>query len=160
VRRIEVDRRPAGGIASARPWAVASIGYALAVSVGSLWPFKYERDHRYVAEKIFSEQNLVPFLYTTSLFDVVRTVSLFVPLGYLLQYMTAALFPRSSRWKTVVLSGVLCAGQSALMEISQTICVSRYFDMTDVLLALAGGVIGATLAGTQPARADRSDRRA
>ncbi|MGD8413052.1 MAG: VanZ family protein [Candidatus Latescibacterota bacterium] len=160
VRGIEVDTRPAAGIASARPWVVASIGYALAVAVASLWPFNYERDHRYVASKMFSEQNRVPFLYTTSVMDVVRTTSLFVPLGYLVQFMTASVFPRSSRWKTIILSAVVCAGLSALMEYSQTICVGRYFDMTDVVLAFAGGMIGAALAGTQPARPAKTARRA
>jgi len=155
-RRITIvaDRR--AGRPVWRIWALAATAYALAVSVLSLSPFAFEQDHRGVALKIFSERNLVPFRYTTSALDVVRTAFLFVPLGFLVFYLLRAISPVLLRWKAIVLSGVVCAGFSTLMELSQTIAVGRYFDATDIVLALLGGACGAVLEGVIRARTSRT----
>jgi glycopeptide antibiotics resistance protein len=155
VRGINITVAPRGGLPVWRSWAVAVIAYVLAVSLLSLLPFDFERDHRGVALKIFSERNLVPFRYTTSALDVVRTAFLFVPLGFLVFYLLRAISPVSSGRKAIVLSGVVCAGFSTLMEVSQTIAVGRYADATDIVLALVGGTCGAVLARILHARTAR-----
>ena len=126
-RARRIDTAAAGPADSQRwrAWAVVLIAYALAIAVLSLWPFDFVRDHRAVAAKIFSERNLVPFMYTSSAADVLRTAGIFVPLGFLASYLLSSVAPGTSRGKVIVLSAVWCAGISTLMELSQTLCVGR-----------------------------------
>jgi glycopeptide antibiotics resistance protein len=125
---------------------LAAASYALALALMSLWPFEFEIDHRFAADKIFGDLNLVPFRYTTSMWDVARTAGAFVPLGFLISYLLIEVAPGMRREKTIVSSAVLCAVFSVFVEFSQTICVGRFFDATDVVLALLGGFCGAALA--------------
>jgi len=113
----------------------------MAIVVLSLWPFEFETDHRTVAQKMFNDRNMVPFRYTTSVWAAVA----FVPLGLLLAHLIMDFAPKASTKKLIVLSGLICVALSIFTQFSQTICVGRYFDATDVVLALIGGAAGAAL---------------
>ena len=124
---------------------IALIASALLILLLSLWPFHFEFDHRAVAEKIFHERNVVPFRYTTGAWHLVSTAVAFVPLGFLLSSLLLESPRPVAAKKLILLSGLICACVSLLTEHLQSICVGRYFDVTGVLLALVGGVLGSLL---------------
>jgi len=124
---------------------IVLIAYTLVIVVISLWPFDFEIDHRTVAEKIFKQRNMLPFRYNTDVLDGLATAGAFLPLGFLLTYLSIEFAPRIPAKKLTVWSGLTCAVTAMFIAFLRTICVGRYFDATVVVLALIGGAVGAAL---------------
>ena len=51
------------------------------------------------------------------------------------------------RLKAALIAGVVCGLFATFTELSQAICVGRYIDITDILLAGSGGLSGAVMLG-------------
>ena len=134
-----------------RPLVVALVGYALVIAFFAWSPFNFETDPKTVARKIIYESNLIPFrehFDTRSLasaVDIVKETGLFVPFGLLLSLLMLEIRPGLPRMKAALLTGVISAGFATVTELSQAVCVDRYIDITDILLAGFGGVCGAVL---------------
>ncbi len=132
-----------------RPLAVASIGYGLVILFFAWSPFRFELDPVTVANKVLHDSNIIPFkehFSTRSLasaVDIVKEALLFVPLGVLLSFLLSELVPSMQRLKIALIAGVICGLFATFTELSQAICVRRYIDITDILLAGFGGLCGA-----------------
>ena len=66
-----------------------------------------------------------------------------VPLGVLLSFLLKEIAPAMPRLKVAVIVGGICGVFATFTELSQAICVRRYIDITDILLAGFGGLCGA-----------------
>jgi len=134
-----------------RPLAVASIGYGLVILFFAWSPFRFELDPVTVANKVLHDSNIIPFkehFSTRSLgsaIDIVKEVLLFVPLGVLLSFLLHDIKPSIPRLKAALIVGIVCGLFATFTELSQAICVRRYIDITDILLAGSGGLSGAIM---------------
>ncbi len=134
-----------------RSLAVALAGYGLVVTFFAWSPFDFEINPRIVFGKIIYESNLIPFkehFATRSLssaLDIVKEAGIFLPFGILISFLICEIMPDSARWKVVLLTGVFCAAFATFTELSQSVCIGRYIDLTDILLAGFGGACGAVL---------------
>ncbi len=122
-----------------RPAALL-VAYASVLALWSLRPFLPELDGRAIAEKL-AIGRLVPLvayrervdLFTTA--DVAIPALQFLPLGALL-----AVWPVR---RSGPLSGILPAAYLAVaFETSQIVVSGRYFDVTDILVAIAAAALG------------------
>jgi glycopeptide antibiotics resistance protein len=151
VQNVEAAREHADEGTRWRSLTVALIAYAIVIALFAWSPFHFETDHKTVAKKILYESNAIPFkehFSTRSLssaVDIVKEVGIFVPLGVLIAYLLLGILPRLTRWQVVVVTGVICMAYATFVELSQAVCVGRFIDATDVLLAGFGGVCGAVL---------------
>jgi len=134
-----------------RPLAVALTGYALVIVFFAWSPFRFEIDPKTVALKVLHDSNLFPFREHFSVrslgsaIDIVKETGLFVPFGLLFSLLILELRPEIPRMKLALLAGVASAGFATLTELSQAVCIGRYIDVTDILLAGFGGLCGAIL---------------
>jgi glycopeptide antibiotics resistance protein len=134
-----------------RPLVVALVGYALVIAFFAWSPFKFETDPKSVALKIIHDSNIVPFrehFATRSLasaIDIVKETGLFVPFGLLLSLLLIEIRPDVPRTTVVLWAGVASACFATVTELSQSVCIGRYVDATDVLLGGFGGLCGAML---------------
>jgi glycopeptide antibiotics resistance protein len=134
-----------------RPLVVALVGYALVIGFFAWSPFNFETDLRAVARKVIYESNLVPLrehFGTRSLasaVDIVKETGLFVPFGLLLSLLVFEIRPGLPRMNAALLTGVISAGFATVTELSQAVCIGRFIDVTDILLAGFGGLCGAVL---------------
>lgn len=149
-----------------RPLAVAAIGYCLVILFFAWSPFRFELDLRTVAGKVLHETNIFPFrehFATRSLasaVDIVKETLLFVPLGVLLAYMFREAAPSMSRRNAILLTTVVSGLFATFTELSQAVCVGRFIDVTDILLAGFGGLCGAVMQGAlRPSSAGRGRER-
>jgi len=134
-----------------RPLVVALLGYALVIAFFAWSPFDFEIDPKTVARKIIYESNLIPFREhfavrsLGSAVDIVKETGLFVPFGLLLSLMLMEIRPGLPRLRTALLTGIISAGFATITELSQAVCIGRFVDVTDILLAGCGGLCGAVL---------------
>jgi glycopeptide antibiotics resistance protein len=77
--------------------------------------------------------------------DLVKETGIFVPLGLLITFLVFSYRPAFSRLKGFVLSGTGCFIFALLIELSQAVCLGRYVDVTDAILAGFGGISGSAL---------------
>jgi glycopeptide antibiotics resistance protein len=141
---------------SGKAWSpafIALIGYGLVILFFTWSPFHFEGDPTTVAKKIIYDSNLVPFKEhfeardISAAVDIVKEAGLFAPFGILMSYLLVAIRPSARRWKIVLLSAAGCVVFATFTELSQAVCVDRYIDITDILLAGFGGLCGAMLLG-------------
>lgn len=69
------------------------------------------------------------------LLNVVGNVAAFIPCGFFLPIVSR----RSRRWYNAIL---ICFGLSLCIEVTQLVCKVGSFDVDDLLLNTAGGIIG------------------
>lgn len=131
-------------------------------------PYDLETDVAVVIRKLREETNWVPFRVHFDLHsmvaarDLIEETGQLAPLGLLIVLLARALRrqppPEAGReraashgggpWRRsveVILAGGACALLGLCLEIGQAFCVGRFVDLTDVLLAGLGGLIGAAL---------------
>ena len=134
-----------------RPLVVALVGYALVIAFFAWSPFDFEIDPKAVARKIIYDSNLIPFREhfavrsLASAVDIVKETGLFVPFGLLLSLLITEIRPGLPRMHTALVTAVISAGFATVTEMSQAVCVERFIDVTDILLAGFGGLCGAVL---------------
>lgn len=127
------------------------IGYMLFICLLAWAPFEFEYHLRTIIEKARYESNLIPFKGHFSVrnigsaVDIVREVGLYVPLGILMTFFLSKYYPLLIRRKILFLVGFLSMALASFLELSQSACIGRYIDFTDILLATAGGILGAFL---------------
>lgn len=124
--------------------------YVILLAVIAWAPFDFERNLDAIKFKLLHESNWIPFrlhFSTRSLaaaLDIVRETLLYVPLGllagYLIQHRTADKKPAA-----YVLAAIFGLALGLALEISQSIVIGRYIDLTDSLLACLGTVMGTLL---------------
>lgn len=153
VQPAEVSTRDPETGSNWRPVAVAAIGYGLVILFFAWSPFRFELELRTVAAKVLHETNLFPFRehFATrdlaSAVDIVKETLLFVPLGVLLAYLLYEIAPGLTRLNRILLAAVVCGLFAIFTELSQAVCIGRYIDVTDILLAGFGGLCGAVMLG-------------
>jgi len=125
--------------------------YGFAICLLAWAPYQFELTPKIVAHKILYQSNFVPFMahfsyhdLSTAL-DLVKETGLFVPLGLLSAFLVFCYRPAFSRFKGFVLAGMGCFIFALLIELSQAVCLGRYVDVTDAILAGFGGILGNTL---------------
>jgi glycopeptide antibiotics resistance protein len=128
--------------------ALIYLGFLMALA----WaPFEFETDLRAVASKLRDETNWVPFrehfeahsLDATR--DIIEETVQLAPLGLLLMLLAHQLDLRARRWTLMVAAAFFCAGVGVFLELGQAFFVGRFIDVTDVLLAGLGGLLGSAL---------------
>jgi glycopeptide antibiotics resistance protein len=134
-----------------KPIAVALAGYGVVLLFLATSPFTFETDPVVVANKVLHDSNLFPFkehFSTRSLgsaVDIVKEVGLFVPMGILFAFLIAEIRPRWPRNQAILVAGIACGLFAVFTELSQSVSVGRYIDVTDIFLAGAGGLAGAVM---------------
>lgn len=114
-------------------------------------PFAFETDLRAVAAKLRDETNWVPFrehfeahsLAATR--DIIEETVQLAPLGLLLMLLFRQLPLRAHRLTLMAAAAIFCAGVGAFLELGQAFFIGRFIDVTDVLLAGVGGLLGSAL---------------
>ncbi len=120
-------------------------------------PFDVEPDLRLVAQKVRDESNLVPFrvhferhsLPATR--DIIEETVQFVPLGLLVVLFCRQLsarvtrLARMNRRAMMAVAALVCAGVGLFLELGQSFFRGRFVDLTDVILAGLGGLLGSAL---------------
>lgn len=146
-----------GGTAVSARERVHWLGLAALVYCGLLtalaWaPFDIEPDLRVVAQKVRDESNLVPFRMhfeahsLHAIRDVIEETVQFAPLG-LLVLLFGRQLGRLARvnWRIMVIAAVVCGSVGLFLELGQAFFRGRYIDVTDVILAGLGGLLGGAL---------------
>lgn len=140
---------------------LVAIGYGFLLSLLAWYPYQFESHAAAVAHKLKHESNLYPFRMHIgrrdlgSALDIVEEVGLFVPLGLLCALYLRSGERRLPAWMAFGIAAVVCGTAGGLLELSQAVCIGRYVDVTDALLAAAGGVVGVglmTLVSPSPQR--------
>ena len=129
----------------------ALVYWALLVALA--WaPFDIEPDLRVVAQKVRDESNLVPFRMhfqghsLPAIRDVLEECVQFAPLGLLVVLFCRQLGARVARRAgAMAIAAVACAGVGLFLELGQAFFRGRYVDVTDVILAGLGGLLGSAL---------------
>lgn len=114
-------------------------------------PFQFETDLRAVAAKLRDETNWVPFrehfeahsLAATR--DIIEETVQLAPLGLLLMLLFRQLPLRAHRLTLMAAAAIFCAGVGIFLELGQAFFIGRFIDVTDVLLAGLGGLLGSAL---------------
>lgn len=114
-------------------------------------PFEFETDLRAVATKLRDETNWVPFrehfeahsLAATR--DIIEETVQLAPLGLLLMLLARQLQLPVRRLTLMVSAALFCAGVGTFLELGQAFFIGRFIDVTDVLLAALGGLLGSAL---------------
>jgi glycopeptide antibiotics resistance protein len=132
------------------------LGLAALLYIGLLialaWaPFDFEPELRNVTRKLREETNWVPFRTHFDLHSMIaardlieETVQL-APLGLLIALLFRHLGLRAPRWIALAVAAGVCAGVGAFLELGQAFFRGRVVDVTDVLLAGVGGLLGSAL---------------
>jgi glycopeptide antibiotics resistance protein len=130
----------------------------LGLLVALAWaPFDVEPDLRVVAQKVRDEANLVPFRVhfqmhsLPAIRDVIEETVQFAPLGLLVMLFWRQLGGRFARVAAMerrtlmAIAAVTCAGVGLFLEMGQAFFRGRFVDLTDVILAGLGGLLGSAL---------------
>lgn len=125
--------------------------YLLVLTVLAWAPYQFEIDVPSILHKLKTESNWWPFREHFALRnlpaarDLVEETLQYIPLGLLLTVLLRRLRPRLSFLAGLAVVGLLCAGVGGFLELTQAACKGRFVDITDVCLAIAGGVGGGLL---------------
>ena len=132
------------------------VGFALVIYLVILtvltWaPYQFELDVPAILRKLKTESNWWPFREHFALRnlpaarDLVEETVQTIPLGLLLIVLVQRLRPGLSFVARLAVVAALCAGVGGFLELTQVACKGRFVDITDVVLAITGGVIGGLL---------------
>ncbi len=139
--------------------AMAMLVYILFLSALAWSPYQFELDVRVALDKLRSGSNWIPFREHIALHslpaarDLVEEAAQFVPLGLLaFSWLTFAmrragilLFSPARPWVKVALVAGFCGAVACTLEVGQVFCRGRYVDITDILLGVMGGTLGAMM---------------
>jgi glycopeptide antibiotics resistance protein len=126
-------------------------GYTLVVCLLAWAPYNFEIDLKEILHKIRHDSNLLPFKlhFDTrsigSAVDMVKEAGIFIPMGLLLTLYLSLRFGALTRTWLLILAAAGCLAIGAGVELSQAACLGRFIDVTDILLAGAGGLAGSAL---------------
>ncbi len=128
-------------------WFVASAAYAAMLAIISWAPYDFTDDRALIQQRLEAFQS-IPFSQMHggsdihSLFSVIRLAVWFAPLGALVAMFVVRLTaPRVARPIGFVVAATTIAGWALLLELGQVLLPSRFADLTDVLVGVAGGWI-------------------
>jgi len=125
--------------------------YGLLVVSFALAPYEFELSLRALVDKLREGTNLLPFYlhFSTrsvgSAIDLVREFLLYVPAGILLTFWVRTVASGISLKLTYFLAVTTALAIAFFVELLQLAVVARYVDITDVLMAGAGGMAGVGL---------------
>ena len=131
--------------------AIALISYAIFLCLLAWSPYQFETNRGVIFRKILHQSNIRPFRIhfasrnLSSALDLVKESGIFVPMGILIAFFLATYCHNISRKKAAILSAILCSVFAAFLELSQSVCIGRYMDTTDIILAGLGGMAGVAL---------------
>lgn len=123
-------------------------GYAVFLMAAALVPLRFEFSLRAIAQKMIYQSNWVPFANqigmrnTEMTFWLLRDIGAFIPFGLLMTFVMRAYYPVLSRWHVIFVVGLVSIVLAVLLELLKLLGVGRYVDITSVLLALLGAIIG------------------
>lgn len=130
----------------------------LGILIALAWaPFDVEPDLRLVAQKVREESNLVPFRVHFEMHslpavrDVIEESVQFAPLGLLVVLFCRQLgarvarLARMERRTMMAIAAAVCAAVALFLELGQAFFRGRFIDITDVILAGLGGLLGSAL---------------
>ncbi|WP_428261883.1 VanZ family protein [Haliangium sp.] len=130
---------------------LVALGYVVILAVLAWAPYRFETDLDVVVRKLREDSNWVPFRLhfeqhsLPAIRDLLEETAQFVPLGLIIHLLAVQL--GLARRKVLIL--LLAAGTSAVvdagLELSQGFCIGRVVDITDVIVAAVGGLVGAAL---------------
>ncbi len=123
-------------------------GYGVFLMISALVPFRFEFSLRAIGQKLVYQSNWVPFANQIGLrniemtFWLLRDLGAFIPFGLLMTFLLRAHYPALSRWRIVSVVGLCSMIFAIVLESLKLLGVGRYMDITAVLLAFLGGLIG------------------
>ena len=130
-------------------WGWLVMLYAIFLCFMAWAPFDFELNSRQAVEKLVFQSNIIPFLShfrnrdLSAALDLVKETGLFVPFGILLAGWVRARRNEVSKIAMVFEAEMYCVLFAVFLELSQSLCVGRYSDVTDIVLAAIGGFLGA-----------------
>jgi VanZ family protein len=139
---------------------LACVVYALFLALLSWYPYEFETNLRTVFSKIRHEANWLPFRAHFSVrslgsaIDIVKETGLFVPFGLLGTLFVTSARAGTARRTIYLLVCALCFAYAGFLELTQAMCVGRFIDTTDLLLAATGGAVGVALSRLLSARVE------
>lgn len=122
--------------------------YVLFLFFAALSPYRFEFSLKAIEQKILYQTNFIPFKNQLGMrniemsFWLLRDVGAFIPLGLLLTFYSRVVRPLLSRGIVISLVALICTLFAAFLELSKATGVGRYSDVTVVMLACFGCVIG------------------
>ena len=147
----EAEFRPGGAAGRVHIIGLALLIYFIFLSFLAWAPYQFESDFQIVLQKLKNESNWWPFREhfavrsVGSARDLVEETLQFIPLGLLTFILLTRVRPRATRRSRLVMVGVGCGAVATFLEFSQAFCTGRVVDVTDIVLGVAGGVIGGLL---------------
>ncbi len=128
------------------------IFYVFGICLMAWAPYQFEPSHRSVADKLSYGSNIIPFRLhliepsVSKITDLAKEAGLFVPVGILIAVLMSGAGRWFASWKTVLTAMLFSLVFASFVELTQAACVGRYVDITDVLMAALGGVVGVFIA--------------
>lgn len=122
--------------------------YIVFLFFAALAPYRFEFSFRAIEQKMLYQTNLIPFQNQLGMRNLsmtlwlLRDVGAFLPLGLLLTFCLRVFRPNLSRLAVLSVVALSCMLFAAVLELVKITGVGRYADLTVVLLALVGGILG------------------
>jgi VanZ family protein len=122
--------------------------YVLFLFAAALAPYRFEFSLKAIEQKMLYQTNLVPFQNQLGMrnlsmtFWLLRDVGAFIPLGLLLTFCMRVFRPGFSKPAVLGMVALFCSLLAVVLELLKTTGVGRYADLTVVLLACTGGILG------------------
>jgi len=118
----------------------------------TLAPYQFDLSVEVLRSKLFENANLWPFRWhiaarsVNAAVDIAREFLLYVPSGTLLVLCLKRRAPAVDRPVLLLIAAAAVGMFAASVELLQLAVVGRYVDITDVLLAVGGGLAGVLIA--------------
>ena len=125
-----------------------TLGYILFLFLAALSPYRFEFSLKAIEQKILYQTNLIPFRNQLGMrnlemsFWLLRDVGAFIPLGLLLTFCSRVVRPALSRGSVISLVALTCTLFAIFLELLKVTGVGRYGDLTIVMLACVGSMVG------------------
>lgn len=129
--------------------AIALLSYLIIIALLSWAPFQFEYDAHMIIFKLKYHTNFIPFKthFTIrnldSAVDLVKETGLYIPLGTLISLWLLMVRPHFKRPQILLIAGAAAGLFAVFIELTQAACLTRFADVTDILLAALGGILGA-----------------
>ena len=125
-----------------------TLAYVLFLLLAALSPYRFEFSPKAIEQKIIYQTNLIPFRNQLGIRDIemsfglLRDVGAFIPLGLLFTFCLRVFKPLLSRPIVISLVTSVCTFLAIFSELLKVTEVGRYGDLTVVILACLGSMIG------------------